>query len=193
MRNKIILLGLLIVLCSSFVAAGESYDVSFSGARTQPVWLYEGDEVRFHLVDDDHVIIMHDVGASSVKVLIGPQLSNNTELFMGLIGLDYVMALDFDKDGTTDMNVALYSISEDQEVQLVLQDVTGTTDEVTGDVGLVDSGEGNNKRTILIVLGVLILGLVAFLVFRNKEGKADVVVEEKPETAPSSPEPPSSP
>ncbi len=152
----------------SLVSAGERYTVDFTEVRSQAVYLYEDDEVRFQLLGDEHVIIIEEVGTSSIKVDIGPFLSTNKELSPGLIGLDYIMKLDLDRDGSTDLNVALYSVSAEGQVHLVLQDATQIDEEITGDVGVVDSAEGLSSKTLaLIVIGVLLLGLVIFFVFRN--------------------------
>ncbi len=178
--KKVILFGLALLFIVSFVAAGETHYIEFSELRTQPVYLYEGDEIRFSLLDGDHIIIIEDVGTSSIKIDYGFYMNENTVLNPGLVGLDYLMRADVNKDGIVDLNVALYSIAEDGEVYLLLQDVTGTvSSEVTGQVGVVDEivSSFNYKTFILGVIGVLVLGLVGFLVFRgsgkNEEPKAE--------------------
>ena len=168
--KTVALLPFVVFLLSFFlVSASESYSVDFSEVRSQAVYLYEDDEVRFSLLDGEHVLIIEEVGSSSVKVDIGPFIDKNTTLYPGLLGLDYIMKLDLDKDGITDLNVALYSISEDGLVHLVLQDATASDfADISGDVGLVDSIGGiESKTAVLLIIGVLVLVLVLFLVFRN--------------------------
>ena len=103
-------------------------------------------------------------------------------MFPGLVGMDYINKVDLDKDGITDLNVALYSIDADGRIMLVLQDVTDESlDEITGNIGLVDSNpdmDGFNKNYLLIGLGVIVLGLVVFLVFRNKSNEELAPTEE---------------
>ncbi len=176
---------LLVFILFSFVSvsAGESYDVDFTEIATQPVYLYQGDEVRFELLGGQHVLILNDVGEASVKLGLGPFIDkpNNTEVFETILGLDYILKLDLDKDGTGDLNVALYSIASDGQVHLVLQDIAGeqTVEDATGvDVGLVEQDSPFTTKTVsLIVIGVLILALVLFLVFRK--GKKEASEEHK--------------
>lgn len=157
-----------VFLVMTFAHAGESYDVDFSEIPTHSVSLYNDDEVRFQLLGGEHIIIIEDVGTSSIKVDVGPFIDQQTVLTPGLIGLDYLMKLDLDKDGTADLNVALYSISEDGQVQLVLQDITvGDKGEVSEDVGVVEETQSLSKRGVLIGLGILVLMLVLFFVFRD--------------------------
>ncbi|HIH59136.1 MAG: hypothetical protein QT08_C0009G0117 [archaeon GW2011_AR17] len=164
-----IALGLFLFLFSfSFASASESYDVDFSEVSTQAIFVYDGDEIRFSLLGGDHVIIIEDVGSSSIKVDIGPFVDRQNILTPGLIGLDYIMKLDLDKDGVTDLNVALYAVSAEGEVHLVLQDVRAADQGAPEDVGLVEGGNsGISKIGVLIIVGTLILVLVLFLVFRN--------------------------
>jgi len=56
------------ILCSSLVFAGESTDIDFSELRTHAVFLYEGDEVRFSLLEGNHSVIIEDVGTASIKI-----------------------------------------------------------------------------------------------------------------------------
>lgn len=181
--KKIVIIGLFsLLLCLAVVSAGNSTEVSFDTYKSQGVYLYEHDEVRFNLLGDEHVIIVEDVGKSSVKLDIGAFISNSTKMFPGLVGMDYINKVDLDKDGITDLNIALYSIDEDGRIMLVLQDVTDESlDEITGDIGLVDSNpdmDGFNKNYLLIGLGVIVLGLVVFLVFRNKSNEELASTEE---------------
>lgn len=172
----IALLFLSLFFVFSFVFAGESYDVDFTEVRSQAVYVYNDDEIRFQLLGGEHVIIIEDVGTSSIKVDIGPFIDRQSVLTPGLIGLDYIMRLDLDKDGVTDLNVALYSVSADGQVHLVLQDVSASEagEVITGDVGLVDENVSglSRKNLILIGIAVLLLGLVLFLVYRNSSFKA---------------------
>ena len=183
--KKGILFGIAVLFLVSFVAAGETHYVDFSELRTQPVFLYDGDEVRFSMLGGNHVIIIQDVGSSSIKLNYGFYMDDNTELYPGLVGLDYLMRADVDKDGDVDLNVALYSISEDGQVHLVLQDVSGVdSSEVTGQVGVVDDlvSSISYKTIILVVIGIFVLGLVGFLVFRGGSNKNIPVEEAKVET-----------
>jgi hypothetical protein len=92
------------------------------------------------------------------------------------------MRADINKDGIVDLNVALYSIAEDGLVQLVLQDLTGTdSSEITGDVGKVDevvTGGFDYKTIVLAVIGVLVLGLVGFLIFKGSGKKEEPKAEQ---------------
>lgn len=183
--GRIVFLSLLVIVFSSSLAfAGETYDVDFSELRTQSVYVHNDDQIRFHLLGDEHVIIIEDVGLSSIKVDIGLFLSNNTKLTPGLIGLDYLMRLDLDKDGVTDLNVALYSVSEDGIVHLVLQDVTQSDLEEETNTGVVEE-KGLSSTKILILLGIIILALVLFLLFRKSlwsdEGKKGEVLQDHTE------------
>lgn len=178
-----------LLLCIPFTLAGESYDVDFSVEQTQVVFLYEDDEVRFSLLGGEHVVIIEDVGTSSVKLDIGPYIDTKTELYPGLIGLDYILKLDLDKDGVTDMNLALYAITADQEVHLVLQDVISQGD-VTGDVGLVDqekTSSVSSKMWVLVGIGIALFGLVAFFLFHGGVFRKEEAIEGKEETSGETP------
>lgn len=160
-----------------FVQASESYDVDFSDGATQAVFLREDDEIRFNLLGGEHIIIIEDVGVSSIKVDIGPYINNNSLMYPGLIGMDYLMRLDLDKDGVTDVNVALYSVSAEGQVHLVVQDVTGEVSD-SEETGVVEeNSDGMSKTSILIIIGVIVLVLILFLVFRN--GLWDTKEEQK--------------
>ncbi|MBI5797827.1 LPXTG cell wall anchor domain-containing protein [Candidatus Woesearchaeota archaeon] len=167
--GRIALFVLVLVLAIPFVAAGDSYDIDFSQASTIPVSLQNGDEVRFTLLDQKNVLLLEDIGKQSVKV--GLVLGNDTKVVPGLVLLDYIMKVDTNKDGTPDLNVALYGVSNGT-AQLVFQDVSHETNSSvdTGVVG-TDSSSSSKKNVFLGVVGVLILALVAFLVFRGKKKK----------------------
>lgn len=174
----IFLLVLVLVLAVPFAIAGGSADVDFSSQKVQPVYLYKGDEIRFTMFGQDNVLILKDVGSSSVKIALGLDVRNSTstKLIPGLITLDYVMKVDVNKDGTSDLNIALYSVSKDTGlVNIVLQDISqAETSNSTnvGAVGATDSRSLFNKKNVLLgVVGILILALVAFLVFRGKKKK----------------------
>jgi hypothetical protein len=177
-----ILVGIVMLFTLALVSAGETHIIDFSELRTQPVYLYEHDQIRFSLLGGEHVIIIEDVGTSSVKLDYGFYIDENTNLNPGLVGLDYLMRADINKDGIVDLNVALYSIAEDGLVQLVLQDLTGTDNsEIIGDVGKVDEvviGGFDYKTIVLAVIGVLILGLVGFLIFKGSGKKEEPKAEQ---------------
>jgi hypothetical protein len=183
--KRIALISLFVfVMTISVVYAGNSTDVSFEEFDTQGVYLYENDEVRFDLMGGQHVVIVEDVGKSSIKIDIGAFIgnSNYSKMMPGLVGLDYIDRVDLDKDGIADLNIALYSIDEDGRVMLVLQDLTevDSSDEITGNVGLVDSGvvAKDYKNYILVGIGIIVLGLVIFLIFRTNVQKDDQPKEE---------------
>lgn len=189
--KKVVIWVFVLLTLVSIVQAGNSTDVSFEEFDTQGVYLYEHDEVRFDLLGGKHVVIIEDVGTSSVKLDIGAFIGNGTgKMFPGLVGLDYINRVDLDKDGETDVNLALYSIDEDGRVMLVLQDLTGSdsSSAITGNVGLVDTGIGSvdYKNYLLAGIGIIVLGLVVFLIFKtNKtgdDGKEEPKVEEKQPT-----------
>lgn len=189
--KRITIFGLLgLLLCLSIVSAGNSTEVSFDVYETQGVYLYEHDEVRFNLLGDEHSIIIEDVGTSSIKLDIAMFLNDDdTATTPALVGMDYISKLDLDRDGITDLNIALYSIDKDGRVMLILQDVTQSdpSDEITGNIGLVDNGStvdsSFNKNYILIGLGVIVLGLVIFLIFKNSKGSEPEPRIEDPESA----------
>lgn len=198
---KKIVFGLLVLLLLtfSFVTAAESYDVDFSQASTIPVYLHKGDEIRFSMAGGQQILLLNDVGKTSVKIGLVPfaDVENNThKVYETILGFDYILKLDLDKDGTPDVNVALYSISDDGEVHLVLQDAkaeAAAETASTGDVGLVDQSSGSlwsTKTISLVVIGVLIAGLILFLIFKNgKKGnskdKKDIPSEVKIQEAAS--------
>ena len=179
-----IIFGLFVALLFSFalISAAESYDIDFTQSITQPAYLHKGDEVRFQLLGGDHALVLTDVGKNSVKIGLVPftHQGNGTKIFETVLGLDYILKLDLDKDGTPDLNVALYSVSDTGEVHLVLQDAKAESAaeaiSPTGDVGLVGQtpvGSGLSIKMIsLIVIGIIILGLGLFFFFRK--GKKEV-------------------
>lgn len=176
---------LLVVLMSSMVCAGNSYDLSFGSGSTQAIYLQEGDEVRFELLNGEHSLIMEQVGSTSVKVDIAP-FFNTGEYSMsgGLILLDTIMKIDLDQDGVADVNVALYSVSEEGIVHLVLQDASAESSDLV--TGLVTEDEENSLGNyVLGIVGVVIVLLLAFLFFRDrkevKEDKEEKKEEEKKE------------
>ncbi len=178
--KKLAILFLFILLGISFVTAGESYDIDFTQGKTQAIFLYEFDEVRFTVLGGVHSLFVDDVGTSSVKLGFVPYLNNRTEVQNVLLGLDYILRLDVDRDNIVDVNVALYSISDDGQVHLVLQDVSTFGSSSDADIGFVDSGESNsflgNKNLFLILVVFVIISLILFLFFRNKPD--DTITEE---------------
>ncbi len=179
--KRLIIVALFLVILSMGVYAKGSYDVDFSELRTHPVFLYEGDEVRFELLGGEHTVIIEDVGSTSVKLDIVVFIGEDTEVWPGLLGFDTVNKVDLDKDGVADLNIALYGIEEDEQVHMVLQDATEGIEDVTGDAGVVDKvvEEGFDWRgTGLKIIGVLIVVVVLFMVFRKKKPESK---EEEPE------------
>jgi len=163
----------IVILLLAFVplvAAGESTEIDFGVARTQPVYLYEGDEVRFDLLGGTHALILENTGDGSVSLDIVPFIGDeNTRVGSGYVTFDTVLKIDLDRDGSTDLNVALYSIAEDGRAHLVVQQASEATNEITGDVGVVGSDESGDstRRTALIALGVMVLLLGGFLYYWN--------------------------
>ena len=164
-------IAILVVLMTSLVLAGNSYDLSFDSGPTQAIYLIEGDEVRFELLGDEHSLIMEGVGSTSVKVDFAPFLNDgDSSMFSGLLLLDTTMKLDLDKDGIADLNVALYSVSDEYVAHIVLQDASASASDlvtglVTGDENSEDSSLSNY---VLGGVGVAIVLLLAFLFFREK-------------------------
>src|SRR3989338_6672306 len=94
-----IALGLFLFLFSfSFASASESYDVDFSEVSTQAIFVYDGDEIRFSLLGGDHVIIIEDVGSSSIKVDIWPFVDRQNILTPILIFFYYIFRNGFWSD-----------------------------------------------------------------------------------------------
>jgi Na+-transporting methylmalonyl-CoA/oxaloacetate decarboxylase gamma subunit len=179
---------MLVILMASVALAGNSYDLSFESGPTQAIYLIEGDEVRFELLGDEHSLIMEGIGSTSVKLDFAPFLNDgDSSMFTGLLLLDTTMKLDLDKDGIADLNVALYSVSEEYEAHLVLQDASvSASDLITGLVTGDEVDEGNPlSNYVLGAVGVAIVLLLAFLFFRekgvSKEEKKEEVKEEESE------------
>ena len=107
MRMFVFLVGLLLLSLAS-VSAGDSFDVNFTELRSHSVFMYEGDEVRFELVDGLHSVIIEDVGSSSIKLDFVLFIDGETEVTPGLVSLDSVLKVDLDRDGENDLNLALY-------------------------------------------------------------------------------------
>lgn len=189
MGKRLYLFGLiLVVLMSSLALAGNSYDLNFNSGSTQAMYMEKGDEVRFELLGDEHSLILENVGSTSVKVEFAPFLNDgDSSMFGGLLLLDTTMKVDLDKDGVADLNVALYSVSDEGIVHFVLQDASiSDSDLVTGLV--TEEGEVEDSSFvdyILGIVGVAIVLLLAFLFFREreevKEEKKEEVKEEKKE------------
>ncbi|MDP3918502.1 MAG: hypothetical protein Q8Q35_01175 [Nanoarchaeota archaeon] len=192
MGKIVLLLVAFMLIFSSIVIAGESQDIDLFQARTQAVYLYEGDEVRFDLLGDTHSLIVEEISSTGtmVKFNIVPFMhDDNTRAWPGIVGLDTIMKVDLDKDGNTDINVALYTIKEDGLIHLIIQRVTD--EDITGDVGLiVDSEDKSNLGSYFLTgLGVFLILLVAFFVFKggmfnkkddeSKEEKLEEVAAEK--------------
>jgi len=172
------LIGIFVLLCSCLVVAGDSYDLFFNDGSTQAFYLQEGDEVRFELNGANHVIILNNVYESSVDFQVIPYVDNSTKVKGGWVTLDTIANIDLEMDGYADLTLALYSISSEGIVTLVFQEF-GVLDDVTGmDVGeFVEDTEEELpgwKVTLLKVIGVMVVMLVVFLIFR---GKKEEVVE----------------
>tara|TARA_Y100000310_G_scaffold333301_1_gene410583 strand:- start:2392 stop:2961 length:570 start_codon:yes stop_codon:yes gene_type:complete len=172
------LIGIFIILCSGLVLAGNSYDLDFALGSTQGFYLEEGDEVRFTLKDANHVIVLNNVYESSIDFQVVPYADNSTQMKGGWLSLDTIANIDLEMDNDAELTLALYSISSEGIVTLVFQKV-GASNEVTGlDIGEVveDTEEDlpSWKVTLLKVIGVLVVILVVFLIFR---GKKEEVVE----------------
>lgn len=160
--------------------AGNLYKIDMSTSPTQPVYVSEGDEVRLTLFDNTHAFVVRKITPTDIEFAIAPFLEDsNHKMFPGFVTLDTVMRIDFDKDGITDLNVALYSVSEDGVAHVVFQSVTKNGAVPTGLV--VDEGEKSSGRKSImlgIIVGIVIL-LVAFLIFRRtKSAKESVETEQ---------------
>tara|TARA_Y100000310_G_scaffold287834_1_gene312976 strand:+ start:2501 stop:3283 length:783 start_codon:yes stop_codon:yes gene_type:complete len=185
----ILLLTLLLVVV---VSAGESRDLDFSEQSSQAVFVFEGDELRFELLDGTHSLIIEEVvSSSSVKFDIVPFFdTENTRAWPGFVSLDTIMRVDLDKDGADDIYVALYGVDEETgEVHLVVQDRSNREDG-DDDIGVVDgdapsSDEGWNKNYILALVAIAILLILGFMYSRkgdkeegsSSESKDDEVVD----------------
>ena len=185
--KRILFLGLFVVLFMSMVSAGYSTDIDFSQEDTVGVVMGIGDEVRFELYDDTHSIYLEAIVVSDswAKFRIAPFLSESSETSPGFVTLDSVAKVDLDRDGVTDLNVALYSI-ESEQVTLLFQ-IADQEQEITGNVGVVDDVDGD-KSKYLIIIGVLIGILILVLIFVNlgSSEKEDEIKEEPKEVAESS-------
>ncbi len=167
-----------VVLCSAFAIAGESYDLFFSEGETQGFYLYEGDEVRFELNGDEHVVIMNTVEETSISFWIIPYTSTNTVMGTGWVSLDTVANIDLEKDGVSDIRLALYGVDETGLATLIVQKLSGEVSDV-GDVGVVgeDDSIPSWKSTVLKVIAVVAIILIVFFIFRGK-GEEKVVESE---------------
>ena len=186
--KRILFLGLFVVLFMTMVSAGYSTDIDFSQEDTVGVVMGIGDEVRFDLYDDTHSIYLEAIVVSDnwAKFRIAPFVSESTQTSPGFVTLDSVAKVDLDRDGVTDLNVALYSL-ESEQVTLLFQ-IAEQEQEITGDVGVVDEVDGDNKSKYLIIIGVLIGILILVLIFVNlgSSEKEDEIKEEPKEVAESS-------
>ncbi len=165
------LVGVFVLLFSFLVVAGDSYDLDFSKGSTQAFYLQEGDEVRFESNGANHVIILNNVYESSIDFQIIPYVDNSTQVKSGWLTLDTIANVDLEMDGEAELTLALYSISNDGLVTLVFQKV-GALDDVTGmDVGevVIEEELPGWKVTLLKIIGVMVVILVVFLIFRNKK------------------------
>ncbi|MBT3985277.1 hypothetical protein HOD38_00990 [archaeon] len=185
--KRILFLGLFVVLFMTLVSAGYSTDIDFSEEDTVGVVMGIGDEVRFELYEDTHAIYLEAITVSDnwVKFRIAPFLSNSTDTAPGFVTLDTVAKLDLDKDGVTDLNVALYSI-ESEQVTLLFQ-VAEQEQEITGNVGVVDEVDGD-KSKYLIIIGVVIGILILVLIFVNLgSSEKEEEIKEEPKEVVESP------
>ena len=172
-------IGLFVVLSCAFAIAGESYDLYFSEGSTQGFYLYEGDEVRFELNGDEHVIILDTVQEASVSFWIIPYTSNNSKMGTGWVSLDTVANIDLEKDGPADIRVALYGVDGDGMATIIVQQISGEVSD-QGDVGVVgeeDESIPGWKSTVLKVIAVVAIILIVFFIFKGK-GEEKVVESE---------------
>ncbi|MFH1971898.1 MAG: hypothetical protein ABIJ18_00295 [archaeon] len=183
--KRVLLFGLFIILLASFVSAGYSTNIAFEGGNSQIVVMDVGDEVRFEMDGDWHSIYVTDISEStgSFKFKVAPFLSNGTNTFPGFCNMDITTRLDLQKDGIYDLYVGLYSFADDGRVMVLFRPIVDDN-VITGDVpGVVDdSVEKSNKALYLTLIGVVVVVLVLFLVFRNMGGKEiqeEIPTEEK--------------
>lgn len=172
-------IGLFIVLSCVFTIAGESYDLYFSEGETQGFYLYEGDEIRFELNGDEHVIILDTVSEDSVSFWIIPYTSTNTVMGTGWVSLDTVANIDLEKDGPADIKLALYGVDENGIATIIIQQISGEVSD-QGDVGVVGEEDGSIpgwKSTVLKVIAVVAIILIVFFIFKGK-GEEKVVESE---------------
>jgi hypothetical protein len=179
--KKLAILFLIFMALPTLVLAGESVDVDIQDVLTQAVYLYEGDEVRFDVLGGTHSLIIEEVSVQSAAVTLDvvPFLNEGSpDVGYGFVTLDTVNRLDLDRDGYTDVNVALYGVSEDGEVHLVIQNVGDVDRAPNQEPGLVVNGEDtkDNKNTLLVIIAVLIGIVVFFYFFKGK-----IFTEEKKE------------
>jgi len=186
--KRAILLGLFVILLVSFVNA-ETIDVDFTQETTFGVIVTYGDLVNLGMYDDIHVFYLDEIfDHGGVRFKFVPFSSNNTDAQGAYASLDAVSVIDLDRDGESDINVAIYSVDEDDKVTMIFQEISESNG-LTGDAtGVVD--ENSNKTIFLIVLGVIVVILLIILLFRNF-GSNKEEVEEAPKNEEKSEEKPS--
>lgn len=190
MKWKILILGLLLILCLNLVAAGNSIDLDFVN-NVEPVYMYEGDEVRFDMVGGTHSIIVETVTMTAAKFDIVPFIGTNiTVVRAGQASLDTIMKIDLDKDGSADINVGINSIDNDGRVLVLFQKTKVEQDApITAGVVIEEEEEDeklwdkfDKKDYGLAVLALIAVVVVGFFLFREDENtmkKSDIDVKEE--------------
>ena len=156
--------------------AGFSSDIDFSEEDTIAIVMDSGDEVRFELLEGEHSVYITDVSSSAIKFRVAPFLGGDSVTFPAYVSLDTISKIDLNKDGSDDLNIALYSVDEDERATVVFQLIE--ENEVTGNVGVVEEVK-NFKSIWLTIIGISVVILIVVLVFRSMGGEEERVEEKK--------------